>query len=208
MDANFNTNIFEGKLVRLVAEDAKTMAEAFSRWGRDAEFSRLQSSNTLKLFSAKPIQEWLEEKREKESDQSFHFMIRTLKGNMLIGDIELEVFWNHQDAFVGIGLGERSFWGKGYGTDAMRVLLRFAFGELNLQHVSLNVFKYNPRAIRSYEKVGFAHEGHQRQMIDRDGRRWDLLFMGILHEEWLAQQPSLQSGSKVSQEGRMKRRGI
>lgn len=199
MDANFNTNIFVGELVRLVAEDAKTMAEAFSRWGRDAEFSRLLTSETLVLRSPKPIQEWIEKNREKESDQVFQFMIRTLKDNVLIGDIGLEVFWNHQDSFVGIGLGERSFWGQGYGTDAMRVLLRFAFGELNLKRVSLDVFEYNPRAIRSYEKAGFVYEGRQRQALEREGRRWDMVFMGILSEEWEANQPGLQIGSKVSQ---------
>ena len=49
----------------------------------------------------------------------------------------------------------------------------------------LNVFEYNPRAIRSYEKCGFVLEGRRRQALNRDGRRWDLIHMGILREEWL-----------------------
>jgi RimJ/RimL family protein N-acetyltransferase len=53
-----------------------------------------------------------------------------------------------------------------------------------MQRVSLNVFEYNPRAIRSYEKCGFKHEGRARQAMNRDGRRWDLIFMGCLREEW------------------------
>ena len=68
--------------------------------------------------------------------------------------------------------------------DAMRIILRFAFTELNLRRVSLDVFEYNPRAIASYRKVGFVEEGRLRRFLHRDGRRWDLIFMGMLREEW------------------------
>jgi RimJ/RimL family protein N-acetyltransferase len=94
------------------------------------------------------------------------------------------VLWTHGESFVGIGLGEREHWGKGYGTDAMRVILKYAFSELNLYRVSLNVFDYNPRAKRSYEKVGFKEEGRCREFLLRDGKRYDLIFMGILRSEW------------------------
>ena len=67
------------------------------------------------------------------------------------------VNWNGRDAFVGLGIGETEYWNKGYGTDVMNVLLRYAFMELNLLRVTLSVFEYNPRAIRSYEKAGFRH---------------------------------------------------
>jgi RimJ/RimL family protein N-acetyltransferase len=70
----------------------------------------------------------------------------------------------------------------------MNVLLRFAFHEINLRRVTLTVFEYNPRAIRSYEKAGFYHEGRVRCLLNREGRRWDLLYMGILREEWLSHQ--------------------
>lgn len=85
---------------------------------------------------------------------------------------------------MGIGIGEREYWSKGYGTDAMNVILRFAFDELNLYRISLNVFEYNQRAIRSYEKVGFVVEGREREFLRRGGRRWDMIFMGLLREEW------------------------
>ena len=67
------------------------------------------------------------------------------------------------------------------------LILRYAFLELNLQRVSLDVFDYNQRAIRSYEKAGFTLEGRQRGVLLREGKRWDLVYMGILREEWLAQ---------------------
>ena len=115
----------------------------------------------------------------------YFFMIRTLEGNNLIGQLAFDgVQWPHADTFVSISIGEREYWDKGYGTDAMRVILRYAFIELNLHRVSLNVFEYNQRAVRSYEKAGFNHEGRVRQFLNRFGQRWDLIHMGILREEW------------------------
>lgn len=86
---------------------------------------------------------------------------------------------------MGLGIGERDFWGKGYGTDLMKLILRYAFLEVNLRRVTLTVFEYNPRAIRAYEKAGFRHEGRIRGGLYRDGKRYDELFMGVLREEWL-----------------------
>ena len=87
---------------------------------------------------------------------------------------------------MGIQIGERDYWGKGYGTDALRVLLRYAFDELNLQRVSLSVLEGNARAMRSYEKCGFRYEGRERHAWAYDGRRWDEIYMGLLREEWEA----------------------
>jgi RimJ/RimL family protein N-acetyltransferase len=64
-------------------------------------------------------------------------------------------------------------------------MLEYAFLEANLERVSLNVFDYNPRAIRSYEKAGLQHEGRMKGVLNREGKRWDLVFMGILRSEWM-----------------------
>jgi hypothetical protein len=128
----------------------------------------------------------MEEEVAEMSLASYFFSIRTLADDKLIGELGLEVVnWAGRDAFVGLGIGETEYWSKGYGTDVMNVLLHFAFRELNLRRVSLSVFEYNPRAIRSYEKAGFRHEGHVRKALNREGRRWDAVYMGILREEWM-----------------------
>lgn len=185
-----NKNLLRGELARLVMEDPQTIAEAFSKWSRDSEFDRLSSTDLAQPRSPKKIKEWIDKELEKEHSNFYWFMIRSLSDDRLIGDIGLQVNgWNHGESFVGIGLGERETWNKGYGSDAMRIILRYAFTELNLHRVSLNVFEYNPRAIRAYEKTGFVHEGRIRQYLKRDGRRWDLVFMGILQEEWEQNNP-------------------
>jgi RimJ/RimL family protein N-acetyltransferase len=161
------------------------VSKCFADWDRDSEYKRLLDTEAPRLHSTKAVKEWLEKELEKQGDTMHWFTIRAAADNQLLGDINLDVVgWNFRDAFVGLGIGSRDFWGKGYGTEAMQLALQFAFTELNLRRVTLTVFEYNPRAIRSYEKVGFRLEGRQRGAILREGKRWDVLYMGILREEW------------------------
>ena len=179
-------DIFRGNLVRLTTEDSQVLAEAMSKWRRDSEFHRLLDSEMAMASSVKGTKSFIEKYLEKENPDLIFFTIHTLEEDRLIGFIGLDgLQWTPGDAFVFIALGEREYWGKGYGTDAMRVILRYAFTELNLHRVSLDVFEYNPRAIRSYEKTGFRHEGRIRKSLSRDGQRADDVWMGILREEWL-----------------------
>ena len=179
--------IFTGNLVRLSAIDSDELSKAFALWTRDSEFNRLLHTTASGLQSGNAIKHWLEKDMDDPSPGFHAFSIRTLTDNTLVGGTDLEVVnWNGRDAFVGIFIGARENWGKGYGTDAMNILLRYAFTELNLWRVSLGVFEYNPRAIRSYEKAGFQLEGRSRKQLNHEGKRWDVHFMGILREEWLA----------------------
>lgn len=185
-----DVNSLCGTLVRLTAQEPQEEAEAIAGWNTDSVWWRLLASDPCNLFSSKKIVEWIEKGQEKDPPSSYSFCIRTLNDNRLIGFIGLDgELFPHGEAFVGIGIGEREFWSKGYGTDAMKVILRFGFEELNLRRVALDTFEYNPRAIRSYEKAGFAHEGRVRKCLYREGRRWDLIFMGILREEWMVGEP-------------------
>lgn len=106
-----------------------------------------------------------------------------------IGAIRLwRISERNRSAMLTIFIGERSHWGKGYGSDALRLALREAFGPMDLHRVELHVFEYNHRAIRSYEKVGFIREGVRRQALLRGGRYYDILVMGITREEFAARE--------------------
>jgi RimJ/RimL family protein N-acetyltransferase len=178
-------DLFKGKLVRLAGIDPEEVSKSFAQWNRDSEFMRLLDTDPPRLHSSKVIKGWVEKELEKATDM-YWFAIRTLEDDRLLGDITLSVInWGSHEAFVGIAIGERGFWGQGYGTDAMRLILRYGFMELNLRRISLTVFEFNQRALRSYEKAGFQLEGHQRQSMQREGRRWDILYLGILREEWM-----------------------
>jgi RimJ/RimL family protein N-acetyltransferase len=182
-------DLLSSDLVRLTAENPEVMAAHFFRWDQDSEWFRFLNTDPPRLPSEKKWKEWLEKDLEKAESKELFFTIRTLEGDTLIGFIGLfDLFMHHGDTMVAIALGERKFWGKGYGTDAMRIMLRYVFNELNLRRVGLIVFEYNPRAIRSYEKAGFIPEGRIRGAMLREGKRWDWLYMGIFREEWLARE--------------------
>lgn len=195
-------DLLQGRLVRLVMEDLEVAAREFSRWNRDSEYVRLSNYGPAILYSQVAVKSWLEKQLLKDPPLMHLFHIRTLENDRLVGEIGLEsTEYGHRDTYVGISIGDRSDWGRGYGTDAMLIMLRYAFNELNLHRVSLSVFEYNPRAIRSYEKVGFQVEGRQRRLLQREGRRWDVVHMGILQSEWRALQAATDNGIAGKESG-------
>ncbi len=178
-----NDAIFTGRLVRLEPADPEILGELFAKWAGDSEYLRLMDSDPMRRRTPKQVREWL----EKNVGKFTMWTIRRLEDNRPIGDVDLSDYdWTARHAWVGIAIGEREMWGKGYGSDAMRIVIHYAFRELNLNRINLTVFEYNPRAIRSYQKLGFKEEGRERQWLNRDGRRWDMLYMGLLRREWEA----------------------
>ncbi len=87
-------------------------------------------------------------------------------------------------AEIGIFIGEKDEWNRGYGRETMSLMLKHGFQTLNLNRIFLNVFENNLRAIKAYENAGFQHEGRLRQAQFRNGQYWDLLVMSVLREEW------------------------
>lgn len=176
-----NTDILTGTFVKLRPTEPDKDAELVSAWANDSEFDRFLDADPAVPYTAKSFQEFA----EKEGENWMEFMICLPPEDKPIGFVGLSSFdWVARNCWVGIGIGERDLWGKGYGTDAMRIILRLAFRELNLNRVNLSVFAYNPRAIRSYEKAGFVVEGAARGFLHRDGKRSDLVYMGVLRREW------------------------
>ena len=180
-------DIYRGTLVRLADDSPEVLAKAFVKWDQDTEQHRLADSDPAQLWSEKKIKELIEKRAEKNS-KSFRFSVHTLADDKLIGGVGLWInSWTHADTWLGISIGEREYWGKGYGSEAVGLAVQYAFLELNLRRVSLGLHAYNERALKAYEKVGFKLEGRMRGEGLRDGVRYDSLWMGILREEWLAQ---------------------
>jgi RimJ/RimL family protein N-acetyltransferase len=179
------SNLLRGEKVYLTAltkEDAPTVA----RWETNTEYMRMGESNPARPRTADKLAEWIDESNKK--DNCFRFGIRLVEGDALIGDTELGgIEWQHAVGWLGIAIGEPENWGKGYGREAMSLLLRFGFWEINLYRIQLTVFAYNERGIAAYEKLGFVHEGTFRQFLQRDGKRHDMRLYGLLRPEWEAQ---------------------
>ena len=186
-------DLFRGELVRFTLVEPDAGAKAQILWQRDSEFHRLLDNGPASSSSEKKIKEWIEKQGEKGfPPDRFYFSVRTLAEDKYIGFLSLWVDLIHSEAWVGLGIGERDFWGKGYGTDMMKLCQQYVFRELSLERLSLGLFEYNPRALRSYEKCGFRLEGRTRKDTLREGKHVDSLWMGILREEWL----QLQEGAK------------
>lgn len=182
-----SSDTFTGQLVFL---DGVTEADipTVARWARDIEYSRYLRMGVPELAIEKDIRQWMLEE-DPGSRYMRPFAIRTLDTHELVGTCApKDLNWQAHHCLLWIGIGDPIHRGKGYGTDATRILLRFIFRELNMQRVALEVAAFNAPARRAYEKVGFQLEGTLRRFMFRDGRYWDLYIMAILREEWEALQ--------------------
>jgi RimJ/RimL family protein N-acetyltransferase len=176
--------LLRGRLVYLAAQDADSEAETVASWSHDSEFLRLLSDSPAR---PRTTQYWKHSLSDgADNPTGFPFGIHALDDGRLIGFVALWITsWPSAEAAVAIGLGKAADRGRGYGTDAMRVALRYGFAELNLERVTLGAFSHNARGIRAYEKAGFVREGQEREWLRRDGERYGQVSMGILRADWL-----------------------
>ncbi|MCZ2108320.1 MAG: GNAT family N-acetyltransferase [Dehalococcoidia bacterium] len=171
---------FEGRLVRLRAREPEDEPLLY-RWFNDPEVTR---HLTIRYPLSHSVERAFIEHVSAVGYTNASFGVETLADSRLIGGIGLEhVNPENRSAELGIALGDKTYWNGGYGTDAMRVLCRFGFEQMNLQRIQLDVHADNTRAIRVYEKVGFKHEGTRRQAFYSFGSYRDVLVMGLLRGE-------------------------
>jgi RimJ/RimL family protein N-acetyltransferase len=156
----------------------------FVRWLNDPEVSYWLSISEGPALTLESEREWYEEMRADAAQVVW--CIETEEGQP-IGNLGLHAVDEAQGrATLGIVICEKGFWGRGYGTEAIRKVLRYAFAELGLRRVDLHVDEDNARGIRCYEKCGFVREGLLRAHRLRRGRPVDAVVMAVLREDWEA----------------------
>ncbi len=158
----------------------------FVRWFADAEVTRYLA--TRAPFSKAMEERWFESMLEEQGKKSYNFVICLLADDRAIGTAGFHHL-NYEDghASFGISIGEKAEWSKGYGTDALRAMCDFGFGQLRLERIELDVYAPNKRAQRSYDKAGFVREGVLRHAHFSDGEFKDIVRMALLRDEWAAQ---------------------
>lgn len=136
-------------------------------------------TGTKKLFTKADLGRYIENSSQDSS--RVNLLIVHKESNQPIGDIVLNsIDASNRNAGVRLALGSEEYFGKGYGTEALRLVMQYAFSVLNLHRVGLEVYSFNKRAIRSYEKVGFKVEGVQRDAVFVDYEFHDVVSMGLL----------------------------
>ena len=175
--------MIEGELVRLRAVEPEDAENAF-RWMNDREVARNLTARYP--FSLESEREWVKGAGKPLDFANARFAVET-KDGVHIGHCGLHnASAENRRAELGIMIGEKEYWGRGFGTDTMLTLLRFAFEQMNLHKVTLGVFEFNERGRVMYTKLGFVEEGRFREDLFQAGRYWDLIRLSILRREYEA----------------------
>ena len=170
----------EGKRIYLRPIDLKDM-ERFFRWFNDPELRRylLLPFPTTRMAE----KEFIDRMTKLKDGVVLSIVVR--KGDRLIGNVSLfKLNTVHRSAELGIAIADLSMTSKGHGTEAMAMMLDYAFRTLNLHRVELVAHDFNERARKAYRKLGFVEEGRKRQCYFCDGEYHDEIMMAILKDEW------------------------
>lgn len=174
--------MLKGDRVKLVPPRKEYITQ-YQKWMTDPEITQY-----LRIF--RPITREMEEAwynaiNKRENDFLFSIMIFSDENDdILIGNCDINVDWKNRVGSCGIVIGEKEYHGKGYGTEAMKLLVDYGFNTLNLNRIELEAHSLNFRALKSYEKVGFKKEGTRRYAIYINGEYKDSIIMSIIRDEW------------------------
>ncbi len=177
-------SILQGERVRLRPPEERDLP-LFVRWFNDPDVRYWLSMSDAPELTLEAEREWYEEMR---ADPARVIWCMDTGEGQPIGNLGLHAIDEGQGrATLGISIGERECWGRGYGTDAIRQALRYGFQELGLRRIDLEVDEDNLRGIRSYEKCGFVREGLLRAHRLRRGQPVNAVVMAVLREEFESQ---------------------
>ncbi len=177
--------MYKGKLIRLRRLENSDVTSFFPHWNN---YQLRQYLPTPLPSSVEDMSKYIQSANQIFSERKgFTFGIETLDESKLVGIVSLvNVSWISHNGEIGVlAIFDADGWGKGYGSDALIVLLDMAFSVLNLHSVYLWVAGFNERAIRFYEKIGFTRTGRLREMAYRNGKRYDVVTMDILRSEFV-----------------------
>lgn len=177
-----------GKKV-LLCPFQKKDAFVFHKWICDLKVSqflvmhnRIMTIEDEKRYVNKIIKE---QKKTFTQRENISLTIITKKLQKLIGNVGLKnIDYTHRKASIGIMIGDKNYWGKGYGSESLKLMCDFAFNILNLNSLHLSVYAFNKRAIICYKKAGFKIAGKLRKAKFINGKYWDEIFMDSLASEF------------------------
>ncbi len=154
--------------------------EKFTEWMNDFQVTDYTGRSGT-IMSLEGEKKYLEE----NSNTQGTFAIVTLDENKLIGTIGLEkINTINRSAVLGIFIGDKEYLSKGYGTEAIRLILDYGFNYMNLHSIKLELLSCNERALKCYKKCGFVETGRTRESVFLNGKYYDIISMDILASEF------------------------
>lgn len=156
--------------------------ERCAQWMNDREVTQYLLSGMKPMNLAREI-DWISNLYKNDHDIPFAICLK--EGERHIGNCGLHaISWVDRHAVMGILIGVKEEQGRGYGTEAMKLLLEYGFDTLNLHRLELTVYDFNERGLKTYRKLGFVEEGRMRERRWKNGRYADEIFMSVLRSEW------------------------
>jgi len=181
MTENLTAYRIEGNAIYLRFAQESDLEEYYD-FLNNSEMNRLTGSQNE--FTRDEIEKWIKKISLKNEDR-IDFMIILKETDELLGEVVLnKIDPFNRSANIRIGIQGAQHRGKGYGSEAMIMMLRYGFETMKLHRIDLGVYPFNPRAIHVYGKIGFQREGIQRDVVYLDGRFHDMIMMSILEDEF------------------------
>ena len=166
--------------------------ERLHAWRNDVELQEL-SSPSVSSYTEEQTRDTLARWMRRDRTDIIHFAIHLAVTQQIIGFLHIAMIEpEHMRCRIGIVVGERHLWGRGYGSESLRCALDYCFDELDMNRVSAETYASNPRSAALLEKVGFVREGTMRESVRKNGEFVDEYQYGLLRSDWL--QP--RSGGK------------
>ncbi|WP_257821961.1 GNAT family N-acetyltransferase [Salipaludibacillus agaradhaerens] len=169
------------RLRKMVKEDS----EVYHTW-RNNEQVMMSTSLVMDHYSIEETRDFVTEVILNSSSSKSYIIEEKADGKPIGVTSLIHMDYKNRHAECVIDIGDTSYWGQGYATEALKLLLSYAFSELNMHRISLRVFSFNDKAIKLYNKLGFRHEGTSRESLFRQSRWFDIIHMGMLQEEYKA----------------------
>ena len=154
-------------------------AERFTEWLNDLDITEYLTlyPSIINVQSEKVLLEKL--------SKEHNYSVIDIKNDELIGNCGfLDIDHINQTAEAEIFIGDKNYWSKGYGTEALGLLLDYGFKALNFHNIALRVYSFNARAIKCYKKLGFKPIGKRRKSILRNRERYDIIYMDLLYDDY------------------------
>jgi RimJ/RimL family protein N-acetyltransferase len=174
----------EGERIYLRGVQLSDVNETYHRWMNDPEVTHYLESRFFPL-SLEQLRDYVSSKQGDSNNIFLAIIVR--ESDRHIGNIKLgPIDWIHRTGDIGLMIGEKDCWGKGYATQAISLVMNYAFITLNLHKLTASCYDSNKGSAKAFQKVGFEVEGVRKQHFYCDGKYEDLVLMGILNRSWRA----------------------